>query len=233
MKLTSGSTGLPKAVLATEANLVADVQHIVEAMGIRPTDVQLAATPLSHAYALGNLVLPVLWQGTAMVLRDGFVPHRLVDDVSTLSRAGVAGRAVHVRARAAASAGGRFAVLSRAAHLGGCPARLRRPAAFLRALRAEGAFLLRHERDRRHLRLTTPHTVGPGPTVGRPMPGVTVTLRRIEGADERRGLRVHVAGDAVARRLRRRSTPTAAAASTSRGISPGISARSMLPDRSC
>jgi len=82
MKLTSGSTGLPKAILATEANLVADVQHIVEAMGIRSDDVQLAATPLSHAYALGNLVLPVVWQGTAMVLRDGFVPHRLVDDVA-------------------------------------------------------------------------------------------------------------------------------------------------------
>src|SRR4029078_709536 len=65
MKLTSGSTGLPKAILATEANLVADVQHIVEAMGIRSDDVQLAATPLSHAYALGNLVLHVVWRGTA------------------------------------------------------------------------------------------------------------------------------------------------------------------------
>ena len=44
-------------------------------MGIRPDDTQLAAIPLSHAYGLGNLLMPLLLQGTAIVLREGFVPH--------------------------------------------------------------------------------------------------------------------------------------------------------------
>ena len=55
LKLTSGTTGLPKATVTSEAALVADTYHITEAMGIGPDDTQLAAIPLSHAYGLGNL----------------------------------------------------------------------------------------------------------------------------------------------------------------------------------
>ncbi len=198
MKLTSGSTGLPKAILATEANLVADVQHIVEAMGIRSDDVQLAATPLSHAYALGNLVLPVVWQGTAMVLRDGFVPHRLVDDVAAHG------------VRVWPGVPFMFEHVLQHPPPGGLPPCLER-------LISAGAPLDHGVQRRFYERFglkvhsfygtsetggitfdDTP-TVGSGPTVGRPMPGVTVTLRRIEGADEESGLRVHVAGQAVAR----------------------------------
>jgi long-chain acyl-CoA synthetase len=49
-------------------------------MDIKPRDAQIAAIPLSHSYALGNLVMPLLLQGTAIVLRDGFVPQRIPDD---------------------------------------------------------------------------------------------------------------------------------------------------------
>ena len=35
-KVTSGSTALPKAVAVTDAQIIADTDHIVEAMGIRP-----------------------------------------------------------------------------------------------------------------------------------------------------------------------------------------------------
>ena len=80
LKLTSGSTGTPKATLTTEAQLVADATHIVAAMDIRPGDVQIAAIPISHSYGLGNLMVPLLTQGTAFVLRDSFVPHQLPDD---------------------------------------------------------------------------------------------------------------------------------------------------------
>ena len=55
LKLTSGSTGLPKATFTTEAQLVADTDHITTAMGIGRTTVQMAAIPLSHAYGIGNL----------------------------------------------------------------------------------------------------------------------------------------------------------------------------------
>ena len=80
LKLTSGSTGLPKATLTTEAQLVADSAHIVAAMGIGRRDTQMAAIPLSHSYGLGNLVMPLLLQGTAIVLRESFVPHQLPAD---------------------------------------------------------------------------------------------------------------------------------------------------------
>jgi long-chain acyl-CoA synthetase len=80
LKLTSGSTRAPKATRTTEAQLVADCRHIIEAMTIRPADVQIAAIPLSHSYGLGNLLLPLLLQGTACVLRESFVPQLLPAD---------------------------------------------------------------------------------------------------------------------------------------------------------
>ncbi len=80
LKLTSGSTGTPKAALATEAQLIADSVQIAAAMKIRPSDVQLATIPVSHAYGLGNLIVMLLLQGTPIVLRESFVPPQLQAD---------------------------------------------------------------------------------------------------------------------------------------------------------
>ena len=80
LKLTSGSTGFPKAILTAESHLIADGERIIEAMGIAASDTQLAVIPLSHSYGFGNLVMPLLLQGTAMVLRDSFVPSQLLAD---------------------------------------------------------------------------------------------------------------------------------------------------------
>jgi long-chain acyl-CoA synthetase len=83
LKLTSGSTGLPKATCTAERHLVIDTEHLVHAMGIGAADVQMAAIPLTHAYGIGNLVMPVFLQGTAIVLRESFVPQRFVEDASS------------------------------------------------------------------------------------------------------------------------------------------------------
>jgi acyl-CoA synthetase (AMP-forming)/AMP-acid ligase II len=80
LKLTSGSTGLPKAIVTTDAQLVADGRQIAASMGIGPADTQLAAIPLSHSYGLGVLVMPLLLQGTPLVLRESFVPQQLAAD---------------------------------------------------------------------------------------------------------------------------------------------------------
>lgn len=80
LKLTSGSTGLPKAVVTEEAQLLADTDHIVTAMGITAGDVQLAVIPLSHAYGFGNLIMPLLLQGSGMVIRESFAPLQLLAD---------------------------------------------------------------------------------------------------------------------------------------------------------
>jgi len=80
LKLTSGSTGVPKATLTTEDQIAADGRALIEAMDIRPDDWQVGAIPVSHSYALGNIVGPLLLQGTAVVLRDTFVPAQILED---------------------------------------------------------------------------------------------------------------------------------------------------------
>jgi acyl-CoA synthetase (AMP-forming)/AMP-acid ligase II len=80
LKLTSGSTGPAKAALTNEAQIAADGAQIIAAMQIRPCDTQIAAIPLSHSYGLGCLMMPLLMQGTALVLRESFVPHQLPTD---------------------------------------------------------------------------------------------------------------------------------------------------------
>ena len=80
LKLTSGSTGFPKAILTAESQLIADTERIMRTMGIVRDDTQMAVIPLSHAYGFGNLLIPLLLQGTAIVLRDSFVPSHLLAD---------------------------------------------------------------------------------------------------------------------------------------------------------
>src|SRR6185295_16689282 len=75
-----GSTGLPKAATANDAQLVGDGTQIAAAMGIQPSDTQIAFIPLSHSYGLGVLLMPLLIQGTAIVVRDSFVPPQLPAD---------------------------------------------------------------------------------------------------------------------------------------------------------
>jgi len=83
LKLTSGSTGLPKATCTSEPQLVIDSRQIVAGMGITPEDTQIAAIPLSHAYGISVILVPLILQATAMVLHESFVPHQLHGDVET------------------------------------------------------------------------------------------------------------------------------------------------------
>lgn len=82
LKLTSGSTGAPRATHTAERHLVADVRHIIEAMDIGRDDRQLGMIPLSHSYGFSNLLLPLLWQGTPLLLRPQFVPTQVAPDVA-------------------------------------------------------------------------------------------------------------------------------------------------------
>lgn len=196
LKLTSGSTGVPKATFTTEEVLVADSEHIVAAMDIGPDDCQLAAIPLSHAYGIGNLVVPIFLQGTAVVLRDGFVPHQFRADVTTYGVRvfpGVPFMFDHLAVQLPAR--GWPAGLERLISAG---ARLE-PATVGAVRDAFGVKI--------HSFYGTSETGGIAfddtphfdeqPTVGRVMPGVQVTLRAEEGAPVGGG-RVHVSGAAVA-----------------------------------
>ncbi len=195
LKITSGSTGAPKAVLAGEASLIGDVEQIVAAMDIRPDDTQIAVIPLSHSYGLGNLVLPLIAQGTAFVLRDSFVPQAVMADARAY------------RARVMPGVPFMFQHFVEHQPEGGWPPSLT-------LLISAGARLapetLRAFEDRFGIRIHsfygTSETGGiaydgseaPGDeaaSVGRPMPGVTVVLRDDEGGDA--GGRVYVRSRAV------------------------------------
>ena len=201
LKLTSGSTGTPKATVTTEAQLVADATRIIAAMGIRPSDTQIAAIPVSHSYGLGNLMVPLLLQGTAFVLRDSFVPHQLPADARRFD------------ARVFPGVPFMFEFFLTNAPPGGWPPSLQLLISAGAPL-APATGLAFHERFRVKIHSfygssetggiayddsENPDTAG---GVGRAMPGVTVTLRNADcglrmPAAAASG-RIHVVSDAVA-----------------------------------
>jgi long-chain acyl-CoA synthetase len=85
VKITSGTGALPKAIECRAGHLIADGENVAKTMGIRSRDVNLAAIPLGHSYGLGNLVMPLILQGTAMVCATDFVPRQLIDWIGRYS----------------------------------------------------------------------------------------------------------------------------------------------------
>ncbi len=79
IKLTSGTGAEPKAIECRAEHLLADGRHIIATMRIRPRDINLAAIPLGHSYGLGNLVLPLILQGTAVVCAAEYMPRQLLE----------------------------------------------------------------------------------------------------------------------------------------------------------
>jgi acyl-CoA synthetase (AMP-forming)/AMP-acid ligase II len=79
LKITSGTSGEPKAVACRAEHLLADGRNVCRTMGVRPDDRNLAAIPFGHSYGLGNLVLPLLLQGTAIISAREFLPRQLVE----------------------------------------------------------------------------------------------------------------------------------------------------------
>ena len=68
VKLTSGSTGVPRGVAMREENLLADEAALSLAMGFRDDDRLLSALPLSHSYGFTTLALSALVRGLTLVL---------------------------------------------------------------------------------------------------------------------------------------------------------------------
>ena len=77
VKLTSGSSGEPKGLSATHNQMEADGRQICAAMGILPGDSNLAAIPLGYSYGLGNLVVPLILQGSRVICLSGILPHAI------------------------------------------------------------------------------------------------------------------------------------------------------------
>jgi long-chain acyl-CoA synthetase len=82
VKMTSGSSGTPKGLAFTHAQMAADGRQVCRSMGIGPRDANLAAIPLGYSYGLGSLVVPLLLQGTRVICASSALPHSLAADAS-------------------------------------------------------------------------------------------------------------------------------------------------------
>lgn len=63
IKFTPGASGIPRGIFFTEAQLIADCERIIEAMGLTVAQPNLATISLAHSYGFSNIVLPLLLHG--------------------------------------------------------------------------------------------------------------------------------------------------------------------------
>ena len=77
LKITSGTTGLPRAVRFREFQLLSDCRNICCSMGLLSADVNFGAIPFAHSYGFSNLVTPLLFQGTRIVCSNDRLPRAL------------------------------------------------------------------------------------------------------------------------------------------------------------
>ncbi|HEY6320001.1 MAG TPA: fatty acid--CoA ligase family protein [Thermoanaerobaculia bacterium] len=70
IKLTSGSTGVPRGIATPAAALLADDAALARTMGLRADDRLVAAIPMSHSYGLSSLAVPALVRGTPLVMPE-------------------------------------------------------------------------------------------------------------------------------------------------------------------
>jgi acyl-coenzyme A synthetase/AMP-(fatty) acid ligase len=82
LKLTSGSTGRPRILAFTDAQLLADGRNVCATMGIRRDDLNFGLIPFGHSYGLGNLVIPLLQQGTTIVVATSALPQAVAADIA-------------------------------------------------------------------------------------------------------------------------------------------------------
>jgi len=82
LKLTSGTTGAPRAIRFTAAQLAADCDHICDTMGIAADDVNFGVIPFAHSYGFSNLLTPLLLRGVSLVASEDRFPRAILDGLS-------------------------------------------------------------------------------------------------------------------------------------------------------
>jgi acyl-CoA synthetase (AMP-forming)/AMP-acid ligase II len=74
IKTTSASTGVPRQILFTAGQMIADADQIVATMGLRRDWPNLGVISLAHSYGFSNLVLPLLLHGIPLLLSGSPLP---------------------------------------------------------------------------------------------------------------------------------------------------------------
>lgn len=179
---TTGTTGRPKGVRLTHANVAAAARHINEVIGRREGDVEVVPLPLNHSFGLGRLRCSVL-AGATLALVDGFrMPGEIFAALEKHGATGLVGVpaafAILLRVRGL----GPFASTLRYVEIGSAPMPLEHKQELMKLLpttelwmhyglteASRSTFVEFH----RHADLLD--------TVGRPAPGVKLTVRGDDG----------------------------------------------------
>lgn len=82
IKLSSGSTGIPKGIGVTVENILEEAKNIVSTLEIDSTDSILSPVPIFHSYGFDVGVLPMFYAGAKLILHDIFIPRRILNDLS-------------------------------------------------------------------------------------------------------------------------------------------------------
>lgn len=77
MLFTTGTTGLPKGVMLTHANLRFAGRASAELRGMRPGDIVYGALPMTHVFGLASMVMAASHAGAAIRLEARFSPEAL------------------------------------------------------------------------------------------------------------------------------------------------------------
>jgi long-chain acyl-CoA synthetase len=80
IKLTSGTTGRPRALVFNDRQLLADTRQVMTTMGIGPRDLNYALIPFGHSYGLASLTVALLAHGVPLVCGCSPLPHAIAAD---------------------------------------------------------------------------------------------------------------------------------------------------------
>ena len=82
LKLTSGTSGAPRAIRFRAAQLHEDCEAVCDTMGIGAEDLNFGIIPWSHSYGFSNLLTPLLCRGVSVVASDERLPRALLDGLA-------------------------------------------------------------------------------------------------------------------------------------------------------
>jgi len=82
LKLTSGTTAVPRAIRFGSEQLLADCDQICDTMGISGVDLNFGVIPISHSYGFSNLLTPLIARGVPLVVSQDRTPRAVLADIA-------------------------------------------------------------------------------------------------------------------------------------------------------